>query len=139
MILPIIVVMVVSKRIEKRIVKVFNHLLATSFLLLHKLAETLYRSIMITCTVRLNIIATIIPGITKQNTPRTVNTETTRPVIRRVERLDKTESSPTLMVTCFPKYLRGYLYSYPIRHSSYDPTDGGGCGYHWDNGDKIIQ
>jgi hypothetical protein len=102
MIVPAVFAMAVNSKIGKRTVKVFSHLLVTSLLLLHKDAEIPSRSIMITCTAKLNIMATIIPGIMKMNNPRTVSTETVRPAMRRVERLDRTDLSATLKVTGFP-------------------------------------
>jgi len=38
----------------------------------------------------------------KKNNPRTVSTDTTELVIRRIGRLDKTESSPILIVAGLP-------------------------------------
>jgi hypothetical protein len=101
MTLPITFAIVDSRRTEKRIVKVLIHLLATSFLLLHKLADRLSRSIMIACVVKLNIMAMMIPGIMKKNNPRTDNTDTNVPATMRVERLVRTEFSPILIVAGF--------------------------------------
>ncbi len=94
--------MAVNSKTATRMAKVFDHLLATNLLLLHKLAETLCRSIMITCTVKLKIMTAMIPGITKKINPRIVNADTIMPEMRRVGRLDRTEFSPTLKVAGLP-------------------------------------
>ena len=68
---------------RNRTPKIFHHDLSTSLLLISKLSKGPLSSIMITGTTRENIIATIIPGMMKQMTPRIIKMPETRPATRR--------------------------------------------------------